>query len=207
MAELLPDLKFRKFDSNGDPLSGGKLYSYIAGTATPVSTYSDAAGSSPNSNPVVLDANGEADVYIATGIAYKFILTDSEDVVQWTVDDVDPSGAVTSSSGFRAWVEHAITDGMAATNLTNETLDLSLYSSAIYEVEVIRGTTVIANFPMYIQSLNGTGRVLTGLSVANEAHGVTFSLSQASTTVQLKAATDTGAGAGTIKLSRRLVAA
>jgi hypothetical protein len=53
MALPAPVLKQRFFDSNGDPLVGGKLYSYIAGTATPAATYIDSSGSTPNTNPII----------------------------------------------------------------------------------------------------------------------------------------------------------
>ena len=63
MFGLLPPLKAQFFDDNGNPLSGGLLYSYIAGSTTPVDTYTDATGGSTNTNPIVLDARGEADVW------------------------------------------------------------------------------------------------------------------------------------------------
>lgn len=84
---LAPIAKQRFFDSNGDPLAGGKLYTYEAGTTTPKATYTDYTGGTPNANPVVLDANGEADVWISTGY-YKFVLKNSSDVTQWTEDYV-----------------------------------------------------------------------------------------------------------------------
>lgn len=83
--------KARFFDANGDPLNGGKLYSYEAGTSTPLSTYTTRAGNIPNANPVILDANGEANVWTTSGVLYKFVLANSLDVTQWTVDNV-PSG-------------------------------------------------------------------------------------------------------------------
>ena len=46
------------FDNNGNPLSGGKLYTYAAGTTTPQATYASAAGSTLNTNPIILDAAG-----------------------------------------------------------------------------------------------------------------------------------------------------
>ena len=63
------------FDSNGDPLSGGKLYTYSAGTTTPKATYTDEGGATSNANPVVLDSAGRAVVFL-TG-SYKFRLEDS----------------------------------------------------------------------------------------------------------------------------------
>src|SRR5687767_9827532 len=86
--------RFRALDSNGDPLAGGLLYSYEAGTSTPLATYTTRAGTVANANPVVLDANGEADVWTTPGTDYKFELRNSSGVVQWTVDNY-PSPAET----------------------------------------------------------------------------------------------------------------
>ena len=79
--------RFRAFDANGDPLAGGLLYAYEAGTTTPLDTFTTRAGSVANANPVVLDANGEADVWLTPGLLYKFVLKSSAGVTQWTVDN------------------------------------------------------------------------------------------------------------------------
>lgn len=87
MALLSPFGPFRAFDSNGDPLNGGKLYTYEAGTSTPKATYTNAGGAVSNANPVILDASGYANVWLGTG-GYKFILKDSADNTLWTIDDI-----------------------------------------------------------------------------------------------------------------------
>ena len=46
------------FDNNGVPLSGGLIYTYLAGTSTPQATYTSASGTIQNSNPIVLDSAG-----------------------------------------------------------------------------------------------------------------------------------------------------
>jgi hypothetical protein len=98
---LCPVLKQRFFDSNGVPLSGGLIYSYIAGTSTPQATYTDETGVTPNSNPVVLDSTGSAEIWITSG-SYKFVVQDSLGNTQFTVDNVSEptpatgSGTVTS---------------------------------------------------------------------------------------------------------------
>jgi microcystin-dependent protein len=83
-----PLIKFREADLNYNPLAGGKLWSYVAGTSTPLATYTDALLGTPNANPTVLDAQGYASVFIADGVGYKFVLTDSLGNTQWTVDNV-----------------------------------------------------------------------------------------------------------------------
>ena len=101
MADLLPQLKQRFYDSNGDPLAGGKLYSYEAGTTTPKATYTTSAGDVANANPIILDANGECNVYI-NAENYKFVLKDSSDVTQWTVDNATlPSVSALASAFYR----------------------------------------------------------------------------------------------------------
>jgi len=91
MATLTPVPKFQAFDANGNPLAGGLLYSYEAGTTTPLATYTDSTGGTPNTNPVVLDARGEASVWLADS-PYKLVLKDATDVEIWTVDNVEGAG-------------------------------------------------------------------------------------------------------------------
>ncbi|GEM_PF-1953119 len=74
------------FDDDGEPLAGGLLYSYAAGTTTPKATYTTAAGDVENSNPVVLDAYGRAVIFISG--AYKFVLQDADGVTIETTDNV-----------------------------------------------------------------------------------------------------------------------
>jgi hypothetical protein len=93
MAALTPVPKIQFFDANGHPLAGGKLYSYSAGTTTPLVTYTDQAGTSANTNPVILDSRGEASVWLGTG-PYKLRLTTATDVDIWTVDDIYSEGAL-----------------------------------------------------------------------------------------------------------------
>lgn len=103
-AELLPVPRQRYFDANGLPLVGGKLFSYEAGTSTPKATYTDRSGATANANPVILDSNGEANVWIGSGY-YKFVLKDSSDVTQWTIDQVStPSEAALASAFWRGVV-------------------------------------------------------------------------------------------------------
>ena len=204
MPSIAPYPKFQAFDDNGDPLVGGLLYTYIAGTTTKRATYSDADGTS-NTNPVVLNARGEADVWLGSG-AYKFVLKDADEVTIWTKDDITSIGGENDASST-GWTEHPVTNGQSATDLEGESFDLDDYSSADYDVEIVRGTTVIANGKLAVQDLNGTARVVLGGLLTEEAHGVTFSVSQLGTLVQLRAALDSGAGDGTIKLSRKLIPA
>lgn len=74
------------FDDNGNPLSGGKLYAYSAGTTTPKATFTTESANVKNSHPVVLDSSGRATVFIQG--SYRFDLFDSNDVLIKSTDDV-----------------------------------------------------------------------------------------------------------------------
>lgn len=91
-----PILQF--FDLNGDPLSGGKIYTYVAGTTTPLVTYTDSTGLVANSNPVILNSRGEASVWLGDA-SYKFKLTTATDVEIWTIDNLSGPGAFSGPNG------------------------------------------------------------------------------------------------------------
>jgi len=95
MANLSPSPKLQFFTANGVPLSGGKLYSYAAGTTTPLATYTNQGGGTANTNPIILNSRGEAEVWLGS-TNYKLKLTDSTDVEIWTVDNVSTWASVAS---------------------------------------------------------------------------------------------------------------
>jgi len=86
MASLSPPPKLQFFGTDGLPLVGGKLYTYSAGTTTPLATYVDNTGTTTNTNPVILDSNGQANVWLLNSENYKFILKTPADVTLYTVD-------------------------------------------------------------------------------------------------------------------------
>jgi hypothetical protein len=91
---LAPTPKLQFFDANGAPLAGGLLYTYAAGTTTPLATYTDSTGVSANTNPIVLDSRGEANVWLGTA-SYKLALYTSVGVLIWTVDNLNGGDVAT----------------------------------------------------------------------------------------------------------------
>lgn len=89
MANLTPLPRFYEVDANGAPLAGGKLLSYEPGTLVPKATYTTQTGAVANPNPVLLGADGRADVWLEG--AYRLILTDAQDVQVYDVDNVNVS--------------------------------------------------------------------------------------------------------------------
>ena len=88
MASLTPTPKQQFFDANGNPLVAGKVYTYAGGTTTPIATYTDQTGATANTNPVILDSRGMANIWLQPTIAYKFVITDENDVTQYTTDNI-----------------------------------------------------------------------------------------------------------------------
>lgn len=92
MAQFLaPIINDQQEDANGNPLSGGKIEVYLAGTSTPATTTSDKAGLIPNTWPIVLNTlgvNNQGAVWLTGGSAYKYIIKDSAGVLQRTIDNI-----------------------------------------------------------------------------------------------------------------------
>ena len=84
------------FDNNGVPLSGGKLYTYAAGTTTPLVSYTTSTGNIARTNPIVLNSAGRVgdggEIWI-TSASYKFVLNTSADVLIATYDNISGIGA------------------------------------------------------------------------------------------------------------------
>ena len=86
MTVLLTPPYVEFFDSDGNPLAGGKVYTYTAGTTTPKASFTDQGGGTPNTNPVILDSAGRADIWIEG--SYKIVVKDSLDDTIKTVDNI-----------------------------------------------------------------------------------------------------------------------
>lgn len=72
-AVAAPSAEQQFLDRNGKPLVGSKICTYAAGTSTPLATYTSSAAGTPNTNPITLDINGRAAIWIGPPL-YKFVL-------------------------------------------------------------------------------------------------------------------------------------
>jgi microcystin-dependent protein len=95
----IPQRLVKDGDGGLVPAVGWKITTYVGGTVTPVTTYSDATLLSANLNPIITDADGFFRCYVAAGVIVKFAVTDENDVpqAQYSFDNeeamVDPSSA------------------------------------------------------------------------------------------------------------------
>ncbi len=101
MAALMPQGKQQYFTAGGIPLVGGKVYTYAAGTTTPLATYTTAAAGTPNANPVILDSRGEASIFFSAA-NYKIVVKDSLDSTIWTQDNLAGDQAATIVANLAA---------------------------------------------------------------------------------------------------------
>lgn len=232
MIDLAPLLKQRFMTEDGTgPLAGGLLYSFAAGTTTPLETFTDSTGLTENTNPVVLDADGWANVWMGDG-AYKFVLTDADGDNIFTQDNVlspaaqiaaalNTAGALVATNNlsdvasvpaslvnlgiapFQYQKDHAITSGQSAANLTGETFDGTSLLAVVYEFLVIQGTTIGAWQSFVMIYMNGTWIKYDGIGVGTQ-HGITITVTQTTTVGQLQAA-EAGLGNGTLFLKRHFV--
>lgn len=118
MTTLSPSPKFQAFDESGAPLVGGKLYSYLAGTTTPYDTYTDYTGNTANTNPVILDLYGQAELWLDPGVAYKLILTDAVDIQMWSVDNITSAGSMSVQNSNNVDITGGTISGVTLTDVT-----------------------------------------------------------------------------------------
>lgn len=116
-------------DANGEPYSGGKIYTYTAGSDTPKTTYTSSAGSVAQANPIILNSRGmpASPIWLATG-AYKLVLQTSAGVTVWTLDNI--SGINDVASSVSEWVA----SGLTPTYLSATTFSLVGDQTAIFQV-------------------------------------------------------------------------
>lgn len=80
----------QQMDNNGDPLNGGTVTVYDAGTTTSRNIYSDTALSVAASNPITLDSAGRHGMLYTAATAYKLVVKNSSGTTLYTLDNIDP---------------------------------------------------------------------------------------------------------------------
>lgn len=143
-------------NDSGRPLSGGKLYSYVAGTTTPQATYTSASGLTAHTNPIVLDSAGRVatgEIWVTAGQNYKFVLKTSTEVTIATWDNMtgingtgitsnainvvyDPSGSGAIATTVQAKLRETVSvldfgaDNTGATDCSTEIAAAYAYATA-----------------------------------------------------------------------------
>jgi hypothetical protein len=105
-----PIIRYQFFDANGDPLAFGKIYTYAAGTNTPAATYTDHTANTQNSNPIILDAGGYADIWL-TASSYKISVHNAADVPLYTIDGLPGLGSIISAGSLHPLFTTSLSGG------------------------------------------------------------------------------------------------
>lgn len=155
MATLATNVSFQCFGLDGKPLAGGKVYTYSAGTTTDKATYTTMAGTVANPNPVILDQNGKAKIFLGDG-SYRLQIKDSNDAL---IDDIDQISRYVTQSEFASF-QQTVNDGVAQLTEIKEQIDVYVNTSIGNQKGFANGIAPLdANIkvdPIYLPALPNT---------------------------------------------------
>lgn len=155
MATLATNVSFQCLGLDGKPLAGGKVYTYEAGTTTPKSTYTTMAGDVPNLNPVILDQNGKAKIFLGDG-AYRMRILDSNDAL---IDDIDQISRYVTQSEFAAF-QQTVQDGVNQLAQIRDQVDVFVETAITTQKGYANGITPldpnVKIDPIYLPTLINT---------------------------------------------------
>ena len=145
------------FTNSGVVLTGGKLYTYAAGTTTPQATYTSSSGVTAHTNPIILDSAGRVpggEIWLSAS-PYKFILNTSADVLIATYDNISGIGAaayqVQNFTGTGSQTVFTLSTASLGENFT------FVYINGVYQQKntyAVSGTTVtFSTAPPYTASI------------------------------------------------------
>ena len=201
------------FDNNGAILSGGKLYTYSAGSTSPLTTYTSSSGATLNPNPIILDSAGRvpAEVWVNSSSIAKFVLKDSTDVLIGTWDNIPSLISSLNLTGINNGVVYFNSVGTfsSGTNLTFDGTNLGVAGAATIgsnlnvagPSSLVGNTTVGGNLSVTgTTTLNGAATIYGALNVAGNVTNtlnVTGTLTTSGTTTLATGSTITASPAAT----------
>jgi hypothetical protein len=166
------------FDNNGNPLSGGKLYTYEAGTTTPATTYTSLAGTTAHTNPIILDSAGRVpggEIWLTLPDFYKFVLKTSTEVLLGTWDNIQ--GYSSGSVAYAATEVQIATAGQTLFVLTEMFYNPGTNTLAVF----IDGVNQVVN-NSYVESTSTSVTFMSGLHVGAVVKFVNVNVASADAT-------------------------
>ncbi len=161
-------------DDDGNPLSGGFIYTYTAGTDTPKDTYTTSAGTTPNANPVELDTAGRAVIFMSG--SYKITVKDSTGETIRTVDNLiftTAGGDMTKAVYDPANISQQLVGTTAVQTITNKTISGSTNTLTSIPASAIVFAPITNSLSGDV-SLNNAANYFDGPSVAQGVTGTWF---------------------------------
>jgi hypothetical protein len=119
------------FNNNGDPLAGGKINTYLAGTTTNEATYTTSAGNIAHTNPIILDGAGRVpsgQIWLLFNTSYKFVVKDSNDNLIGTFDNV---GGISTGANIQNYTGDGTTTSFALP--VGATTVYNIYINGVYQ--------------------------------------------------------------------------
>jgi hypothetical protein len=163
------------FDNSGVPLAGGLIYSYLAGTTTPLVTYTSSTGLTAHPNPIVLDSAGRInEVWVAEGTNCKFVLKTSTNVLIGTYDSLFPIASLPVS---------IYNGGTGATTAEGARINLGLGTYLVPTGSLIMWPSV--TIPTDWKLCNGDAISRTTFATLYSLIGTTFGVGDGTTTFNL----------------------
>jgi microcystin-dependent protein len=163
------------FDNSGVPLAGGLIYSYLAGTTTPLVTYTSSTGLTAHPNPIVLDSAGRInEVWVAEGTNCKFVLQTSTNVLIGTYDSLFPIASLPVS---------IYNGGTGATTAEGARINLGLGTFLVPTGSLIMWPSVA--IPTDWKLCNGDAISRTTFATLYSLIGTTFGVGDGTTTFNL----------------------
>jgi hypothetical protein len=153
------------FDNNGVILSGGKIYTYAAGTTTPQATYTSASGVTPHANPIILDSAGRVpggEIWLTDGLVYKFVIETATAILIGTYDNITGINSNFVNYTIQEEVQTA-TAGQTVFNLTTINYTPATNSLTVY----IDGVNQYVG-DSYLETDSDTVTFTTGVHVGGE---------------------------------------
>lgn len=195
---LLPPI-FQFFDNNGDPLANGFVYTYAAGTSTPLATFTSSSGLIAAPNPIELNASGRptsgSGAIWGEG-AYKFIVRDANGVqVGDTLDNVTSFNSLADAAN--AYAETFSGNGVQTVFTTSQSLGTDPKGLFVSTASGLQEIAVNGSFSSDTSWTKGagwtiasgvataTGAISTAISqvpvitlVAGQAYAVTYTITR-----------------------------
>jgi len=121
-ARLLPPPYSQFYDNSGNPLSGGKVYFYLAGTTTKGKVYKDPLETARHKNPIELDDSGRAVIYLVENVTYDMVVKSSDGSLIYNQDKIRSAQTVYNASTHEEDVGFAELDsGSIVESITSST--------------------------------------------------------------------------------------
>lgn len=118
MYPLMTNVTAQFVDDNGKPLTGGQVWTYESGTTTPKATYVDPDGGAKNTNPIILDEAGRANIYLDDG-AYRVRVLSADGVL---IADTNKLSRYVTSTELDEFIQQ-VQDGLDELNQVKESLN------------------------------------------------------------------------------------